>query len=94
MLTNFDKKELLAKARGLTLSIDKMDAKQRMEKPNVNYGNDYNNLRTITARLYPDLAKLFPPAVSIYRGSEFGDYVEESYGEMNTYCEQIYQLLV
>ncbi|MDZ7781900.1 MAG: hypothetical protein U5K56_02795 [Halioglobus sp.] len=36
---------LMAKARGFTISIEKMSATNAAEKPNVEFGGDYNQLR-------------------------------------------------
>jgi hypothetical protein len=83
---------LKAKARGFTISIEKMNEKQRTSSPTGNFGEDYNRLRSLVLELRPDLQAALPPAVTINRG-DFGTYTRESYGEIDTYCEQIFQIL-
>ena len=92
MTTNITKKHLMAKARGFTLSIGKMRDNQRDRTPSGDYGDDYNKLRNLTAQLHNDLADILPPLVATYEdGGE--RYTEQSYAEIDTYCEQIFQLL-
>ena|SRR5437899_6661676 len=94
MAEQFSKNDLMAKARGFTTSIQKMDEKQKANAPSGEYGDDYNKLRNLVARLYPQLAELLPPPVKIYSGHG-GDrhYTQQSYSEIDTFCEQITQLL-
>src|SRR3989442_2818350 len=87
------KSDLIAKARGFTNSIAKMDEKQKGMTPTGEYGNDYNNLREIVLRQYPQLAELLPPSVSLYAGGSGRHYTRQSYSEIDTFCEQIIQLL-
>lgn len=95
MTENITIKQLMAKARGFTMSIEKMNESQRNATVNSKYGEDYNNLRARTEELLPDLAPLLPPTVDIIRasGSSNVTYTNESFGEISTYCEQIFQLL-
>ena len=83
----------MAKARGFTTSIEKMNDQQRQAAPSGDYGDDYNQLLRLTEQLYPDLSELLPPRVQIYRGDETHSFSEQSYAEIHTYCEQIFQLL-
>ena len=88
------KKDLIAKARGFTIAIQKMHNEQRLKTPNGVYGHDYNMLRELTMQSYPSLKVLLPPAVSIYTGhGTVNTYTNASFGEIDTYCEQICQLL-
>jgi hypothetical protein len=87
------KKILMAKARGFTISTAKMNEKERLNTPSGKYGDDYNNLLKLTIELYPDLESILPPKVDIYT-TDFGDSFSSSrYNEIDTYCEQIYQLV-
>jgi len=86
------KKELMAKAKGFILSIEKMDSKQRAATPRGEFGEDYNSLNSLVGKLFPDLEPVLPPRVSIERDSSF-PFTESPYDEIRTYCEQIYQIL-
>lgn len=87
-------KNLMAKAKGFTISIEKMDEKQRANTPSGQYGEDYNKLLGFVGKLCPNLIELLPPRVGTRHGSSGHiTYSEQSFGEINTYCEQIYQLL-
>ena len=94
MAEQFSKNDLIAKARGFTKSIEKMDEKQKAATPSGDYGEDYNKLRRIVERLYPQLADLLPPLVRVNSSHGSGyRYTEQSYSEIDTFCEQIIQLL-
>ncbi len=94
MAEKLSKNDLIAKARGFTNSIAKMDEKQKSTTPSGEYGSDYNKLREIVVRQYPQLTELLPPQVHLYAGAS-GDrhYTRQSYSEIDTFCEQIIQLL-
>lgn len=85
---------LIGKARGFTNSIQRMDEKQKSQRPSGEYGSDYNTLRELVRKHYPSLAELLPPLVHIYRGSS-GErtYTTQSYSEIDTFCQQIIELL-
>ncbi len=94
MAEQISKKDLIAKARGFTTSIEKMDEKQKASTPSGEYGDDYNKFRTLVERLYPQLADLLPPLVKTYTiASSSYHYTKQSYSEIHTFCEQISQLL-
>lgn len=88
------KKSLMAKARGFTASIDKMNDKERGLTPSGEYGEDYNKLRQLVLQQYPHLKELIPPPVDTYVGAnENYRYTRQRYSEINTFCEQLFQLL-
>ena len=88
-----DKELLKAKARGITISIGKMDEKQRASTPSAEFGEDYNRLRTLVLQLRPDLAPLLPPPAAFYSGGSGLAFTHQSFGEIDAYCEQLFQLL-
>ena len=92
MTTDITKKQLMAKARGFTISIEKIADNQRDCSPSGNYGDDYNKLRNLTAHLLNDLADILPPLVETYEDGGVR-FTQQSYAEIDTYCEQIFQLL-
>lgn len=83
---------LKAKAQGFTISIGKMDDKQRSQSPSEEYGKDYNNLRALVLDAHSDLGNILPPAVTFFQGNS-SRFARQSYGEISTFCEQIYQIL-
>lgn len=84
----------MAKARSFTLSMEKMDEKQRSHTPSQEYADDYNNLRLRSLALYPHLSPVMPPEVATYMGAGGNRrYSELPYGEIATFSEQIFQLL-
>jgi len=88
------KKSLMAKARGFTASIDKMNEKERALIPSGEYGDDYNRLRDLVLQQYPHLKELLPPAVETYVGAGGRTrYTHQRYSEINTFSEQLFQLL-
>lgn len=94
MASELTKKDLMAKAKGFTISIEKMDEKQRAITPSGSFADDYNKLNALAEKLFPNLKELLPPrAGTRHAHSGHGMFSEVSFGEINTYCEQIYQLL-
>jgi hypothetical protein len=90
-----NKKTLMAKARGFTISIEKMKGEDKRTQPSAALGRDYNRLLEATRGLYPDLEPLLPPAVAI-EPNTFGMNEEismASHSELDAYCEQIFQLV-
>lgn len=87
------KEVLKAKARGFTISIQKMDEKQRMSTPSGEFGEDYNRLRSLVLELRPDLRPVLPPAVAFYSGGSGRNFTHQSFGEIDAYCEQLFQIL-
>ena len=87
------RKLLMAKARGFTISIAKMHEADRARTPSGAFGNDYNRLRDAIAKAFPDLEPLLPPRLKV-EDSQFAGMVTDSrYSEMDAYAEQIFQLL-
>ncbi len=84
---------LKAKARGFTIAIEKMTEKQRLSTATGDFGEDYNRLRSLVLGQYPDLGSALPPAVTVYRGQSGETYTQQSFGEIDTYSEQIFQIL-
>ncbi len=87
------RKLLMAKARGFTISISKMLEKDRVQTPTGPFGEDYNRLRDAVAKACPPLESLLPPSVRIYQSQGGGIYAASRYSELDAYCEQIFQLL-
>lgn len=85
---------LIAKARGFTISIREMTPEQRLKQPTAEFANDYNSLRAQVAATFSELEPYLPPAVELYRGGS-GDrmYPHQSYAEIDTFAEQLQQLL-
>jgi len=77
-----------AKALGFTNSIANLSSKERGIHPSSWYGDDYNRLRHIVMHEFPELQELIPP-----RTSSRNDICSETYSEIYTYTEQIYQML-
>lgn len=87
-------KEILkAKARGITISIEKMNENQRTATPSGDFGEDYNRLRELVLQSRPDLGPVLPPAVRFYRSQGGSNFTQQSFGEIDAYCEQIFQIL-
>jgi hypothetical protein len=83
----------MAKAKGFTGSIARMPDSQRSNTPRIEVGEDYNLLRSSTAESFPELVPLLPPLIRIVRRDEGGGYSAITFSELDTYCEQIYQML-
>jgi hypothetical protein len=87
------RKQLMAKARGFTISIAKMNEKDRIRRPSGEFGEDYNRLHAETLAFLPSISSLMPPTVRVYSQRETGSRLaESSYSELDAYCEQIFQL--
>lgn len=91
MVQRIGRRELMAKARGFTTSISKLSREERSSSPSASYGEDYNRLHAGVLGLYSHLADILPPTVDITRGAM--PYTMQSYAEINTFCEQIYEIL-
>ena len=86
-----DKKLLIAKTQGFTEAYKKMAPEERRKTPDVLYGEDYNNLRILILTNCSPIADLLPPEVPISK--EGLGYTAQTYAAINTYCEQIIQIL-
>jgi hypothetical protein len=85
---------LMAKAKGFTNSISRAGEDHRRQNPSASFGQDYNRLRTAVLENFPALSPLLPPEASIEPPSPgYTSYTKDSYNELDTYCEQLYQLL-
>lgn len=84
---------LMAKAQGITISINKKGREERSSKPTALFAEDYNRLRDLTAQSFPALAPLLPPRVTTYEGGAGTHWSHQSYAEIDSFAEQIYQLL-
>ncbi len=94
MAQQIGKRQLMAKARGFTTSISKLSKDERLSSPSGSYGEDYNRLRAAVVKLYAYLGDILPPNVDIERSAMTGgSFTYQSYAEINTYCEQIYEIL-
>lgn len=86
-----NEKELFrAKALAFNNSIRAMDGSEKNHFPTAIYGDDYNGLRQNVLRAYPELVSFMPPAAQTEY--EFNQ-TSQRYSEIDTFCEQIYQLL-
>ncbi len=90
-----NKKLIMAKARGFTISIEKMgEEEKRLATPSASFSDDYNRLRQASATLHPELESLLPPEVSFKISAHDGErYARSRFSEIDAYCEQIYQLM-
>ena len=79
-----------AKALAFTNSLRAVERDDQSASPSGIFGTDYNDLRKNVITEFPDLAKFMPPAVNF--DPDFGN-VSQSYSELDTFCEQIFQLL-
>jgi len=86
-------RDLVAKARAFTISIGKLDRDARRAQPSGLFGRDYNSLRAAAATLHPRLVEILPPAVQVHQDSLGQEFTEASYGELDTFCEQLVQIL-
>jgi len=84
---------LSAKALGFTNSIINLSHEERNKSPSKGYGDDYNNLRSLVRKEYPELDLVIPPQVTTHHKDHGGGYCSERYSEIYTYSEQIYQML-
>ena len=86
------KKELMAKARAFTISIDKLKENERLHEPSGTVADDYNKLLDLTTSIFPELTDILPPIAKTF-SNEFGYYSEMKYDQFSINCEQIYLLL-
>ena len=86
-------KLLMAKARGLTISIGRMSGSSREHKPSGAFADDYNRLLQATRQAFPALLPLLPPVVTTFRGGGGDMYSDLSFNEIDAFCEQIFQLV-
>lgn len=84
---------LIAKARGFTTSIQRMDEKQKSRVPSGEYGEDYNRLRNQVQQQYPQIAGLLPPEVDFFEGAD-SQLTRQCYSEIDTFCEQLTSILL
>jgi hypothetical protein len=94
-VTDSTKKILMAKAKGFTISIEKMNDNERSRTPSFKFGTDYNLLRDAVASRYPSVTEFLPPSVGMKTegGRSETGYTAGYYSEIYTYCEQIFQML-
>ncbi len=88
------KAAFMAKARAITTSIARLTAKERVAQPSGRFGEDYNRLRSLVLKEYPELEPLMPPEVAILKSGFTDEYfTSQPYAELDGFAEQIYQLL-
>lgn len=87
-----DKKHLAAKAHGFTSAYTKMNESERNAAPKGSYGEDYNRLRQLIVDQHPDLEPVLPPPVT-FETAGSAKWTKEPFSVINTYCEQITQIL-
>lgn len=83
----------MAKASGITLSVNKKTGDERSQRPSGHTAEDYNRLRQETLAAFPVLAPLLPPAVDTYEGGNGTRWSHQSWSEIDAFAEQIYQML-
>ena len=83
---------MMAKALGFTNSITKLSREERIQNPSISYGRDYNSLRDSVDRTFPELKEFLPPKAELFQHDGF-EGTTQLYGEILSWCEQIYQLL-
>ena len=88
------RKNLMAKALGITTSINRKSREERGDRPSALFAEDYNRLRNATAKMYPELESFLPPCVQTYEGGAGTRWSQQGYAEIDAFAEQIYQLLV
>lgn len=86
-------KLLRAKAKGYTESINRMLESERRESPSEAFGDDYNAFRLLVVDARPDLRPLVPPEVAYYNAMGGAVLCHQTFAEIATFCEVIYQLL-
>ncbi len=84
---------LISKTLGFTKAIAKLSQEERSEYPSQTFGNDYNALRTLVLNYFPDLQNFIPPPASFTQLVTGFHVTHLRYGEILTFCEQIYQML-
>lgn len=87
------RQNMMAKALGITTSINRKTGAERTTWPSAAFADDYNRLRTAALECYPELAGLLPPDVDVSRGQDGERHSSLSFGEIDAFAEQIYQLL-
>ena len=84
---------LRAKALGFTNAISNLSMDERRQQPSQTLGEDYNKLLNYVREVCPSIAELLPP-MTTFSNNRHGDaYCEQTYGEIYTYCEQLYQMI-
>ena len=85
-----DRALLMAKARAIADSIDKLGEAQQAAYPTCDFGADYNRMLDLIKKEHPLLEPFLPPPVYV----ELEDRITyASFAQIATYCEQVYQLL-
>jgi hypothetical protein len=92
-MSSISPSDLMAKARGITSSIERTALGTQQSLPSQSFGADYNRLREETQRLFPHLGPILPPPATFGEWSTGDSFTKQSYGELHGYSEQIYQLL-
>ncbi len=88
------KNVLAKKAMGFTESISKMTPAERCNQPTKLFGEDYNSLRSLAERDYPELSEILPPQVQfIQLGMNNEWFTVQRYSEIHAFAEQMFHLL-
>ena len=87
------RKDVMAKALRITTSINKKSREERSKRPTAVFAEDYNRLRAAALEAFPSLEQLFPPTVSTFQGGAASFWSHQSYSEIDSFAEQIYQIL-
>ena len=85
--------DLMAKALGITTSINRKSREERSIQPPGLFGEDYNRLRDFAAASFPDLEQLMPPKVTFYDGGNNTKWTQQSYTEIDSFAHQVYEIL-
>jgi hypothetical protein len=83
----------MAKAKGITNSISRQPDDQRSRTPTGAFADDYNRLVELVAKRFPELVPLLPPQATKYQGGGGDWFSAHSYAEIDSFAEQIFQLL-
>jgi hypothetical protein len=85
--------DLMAKALGITTSINRKSREERSNQPSGLFGEDYNRLRDFAAQSFPAIEPLMPPRVTLYSGGNNTRWTQETYIEIDAFAQQIYEML-
>ena len=81
------------KALGTIQAIEKMSDQERGQHPTGSFAGDYNELRKHVIQHNPGFADLMPPEAESYESAGYGVLTRQTFGELHTYCSQIYHML-
>jgi len=89
----FSKNLIISKLLGIIQAIEKMSPKERQEIPTPEFIRNYNTIRKIALGMFPNLEKIFPPELEIFKDEIDIEFVRTKYVEVLSYCLEIKELL-